>query len=366
MADWTPQQLQQMNAVVMGTHDRLTPGGQIQPGYTLDQIYGGILPAASASRPAMASNQPTPAQLAAMKAIPAGSYQTPPNRPILSPNTPAGSQFQDTGNKGRASGSMLEQLMLAGQPQPLNITVRGGQQPIGSKMGNQMFGPPMPPNVPLPRSRPGYAPTAIDMAAINRPVGANPGMGGAMLGNGVMAPGIAPQGPPPPGIAPTVWAGDPPPQAPQAGGYTAPGAPRPLSAAERYRLANQFGQQAALERQSNATGTAGGYQYAGGQKVGYAPQTINGSTYTPTSGASAYSLANMAGQLAALQRQANATGSTGVYNYVNGVKTGTVNGQSSANAYAAANAGPGSVAEWERRASGGGGGSSREYGGGAG
>lgn len=207
MADWTPQQLQQMNAVVMGTHDRLTPGGQIQPGYTLDQIYGGILPAASASRPAMASNQPTPAQLAAMKAIPAGSYQTPPNRPILSPNTPAGSQFQDTGNKGRASGSMLEQLMLAGQPQPLNITVRGGQQPIGSKMGNQMFGPPMPPNVPLPRSRPGYAPTAIDMAAINRPVGANPGMGGAMFGNGVMAPGIAPQGPPPAGIAPTIWAG---------------------------------------------------------------------------------------------------------------------------------------------------------------
>lgn len=346
MADWTPQQLQQMNAVVMGTHDRLTPGGQIQPGYTLDQIYGGILPAASASRPAMASNQPTPAQLAAMKAIPAGSYQTPPNRPILSPNTPAGSQFQDTGNKGRASGSMLEQLMLAGQPQPLNITVRGGQQPIGSKMGNQMFGPPMPPNVPLPRPRPGYAPTAIDMAAINRPVGANPGMGGAMLGNGVMAPGIAPQGPPPPGIAPTVWAGD---QPPQAGGQQPQQRP---TGANAYALTNWHAQQAALANKANATGTAGGYQYLNGQKVGYAPQTINGGTYTPTSGASAYSIANMAGQLAALQRQANATGSTGVYNYVNGVKTGTVNGQSSANAYAAANAGPGSVSAFEQKASG--------------
>jgi hypothetical protein len=370
MADWTPQQLQQMNAVVMGTHDRLTPGGQIQPGYTLDQIYGGILPAASASRPAMASNQPTPAQLAAMKAIPAGSYQTPPNRPILSPNTPAGSQFQDTGNYGRASGSMLEQLMLAGQPQPLNITVRGGQQqPIGSKIGNQMFGPPMPPNVPLPRSRPGYAPTAIDMAAINRPVGANPGMGGAMLGNGVMAPGIAPQGPPPPGIAPTVWAGDPPPQAPATNNTVRGGQqpPRLPSSALQYAQANRAAQLAALERQSNATGTAGGYQYVGGQKVGYAPQTIGNNVYTPTNPATAYGLANAAAQIAALNRQAAATGSTGVYNYVNGVKTGTVNGQSSANAYAAANAGPGSVAEWERRASGGGGGgSSREYGGGAG
>jgi len=295
MADWTPQQLQQMNAVVMGTHDKLTPGGQIQPGYSLDQIYGGILPAASASRPAMASNQPTPAQLAAMKAIPAGAYQTPPNRPILSPNTPAGSQFQDTGNYGRASGSMLQQLMLAGQQQPLNINVRGGQQPIGSKMGNQLFGPPMAPNVPLPRPRPGYAPTILDMAAINRPVGANPGMGGAMIGDGVMAPGIPPQGPPPPGIAPTVWAGD-----------------------------NQ-------------------------QPVNIA---VRGGRQPRLTSAQQYALANEAARQAALQRQAAATGSTGVYNYVNGVKAGTVNGQSSANAYAAANAGPGSVAAFEQKASG--------------
>lgn len=375
MADWTPQQLQQMNAVVMGSHDKLTPGGQVQPGYTLQQIYGGILPAASASRPATASNRPTPAQLAAMQAIPAGSYQTPANRPVLSPNTPAGSQFNDTGNYGRASGSMLEQLMLAGQPQPLNITVNGGQPPIGSKMGSQMFGPPMAPNVSRPRPRPGNAPNFMDMAAINnqqQPVGANPGMGGALLGNGVMNPGIPPQQPPADGSSPLpVWAGDNPaaPGAPASGGYQVPGTPRPLTGAERYGLANLFGQQAAQQRQANATGTAGGYQYVNGQRVGYAPQTIRGATYIPTNPATAYGLANAAGQIAALNRQAAATGSTGVYNYVNGVKTGTVNGQSSANAYAAANAGPGSVAEWDRiasgnQSSGGGPAAGGEYGGG--
>lgn len=198
-------------------------------------------------------------------------------------------------------------------------------------------------NVPLPRPRPATAPSWMDMAAINaqqQPVGANPGMGGAMIGNGQMAPGIPPQGPPPAGIAPTVWAGDQPQQAGGGGqplGISVHGGQQPnVSPSERYSLANMLGQINAQKRQSNATGTAGGYQYQNGQKVGYAPQTIGGSTYTPMSGASAYSLANLAGQQAAQQRQANATGSTGVYNYVNGQRTGTVNGGSSASAYEAA------------------------------
>lgn len=247
--------------------------------------------------------------------------------------------------------------------------------------------PAPPPNVPLPRSRPGYAPTAIDMAAINRPVGANPGMGGAMIGNGQMSPQIPPQQPPADGsgTALPVWAGTPETQndgwtnlsrnyfgAGLNGQLLSPGGRQPQQSptgANAYALTNWHAQEAAKARQANATGTAGGYQYRNGQKVGYAPQTIGGRTYTPTNGATAYGLANVAGQIAALNRQAAATGSTGVYNYVNGVKTGTVNGQSSANAYAAANAGPGSVAEWERRASGnqssgGGPASGGEYGGG--
>lgn len=194
-------------------------------------------------------------------------------------------------------------------------------------------------NVPLPRPRPPNAPTWMDMAAISaqQPVGANPGMGGAMIGNGQMASGIPPQGPPPAGIAPTVWAGD---QPQQAGGGVQPlginvrGGQQPnVSPSERYSLANMLGQINAQKRQSNATGTAGGYQYQNGRKVGYAPINVGRGTYTPTNGAAAYALSNLSGQQAAQQRQATATGQTGVYTYVNGQKTGTVGGGTSAQAY---------------------------------
>ncbi len=345
MADWTPQQLQQMNAVVMGSHDKLTPGGQIQPGYTLDQIYGGILPSQNAPRPAVASNRPTPAQLAAMQAIPAGSYRAPPNRPVMSPNTPAGSQFADTGHYGRATPAMQQLIQLA---------TSGGIRP-GWTIPQVPAAPAPAQNVQLPRPRPGYAPTSLDMAAINaprQPVGANPGMGGAMLGNGVMSPAIPPQQPPADGSSPLpVWAGDTPqvPQMPQAGGYTAPGAPRQLTAAERYQLSNQLGQQAALERQAKATGTAGGYQYVNGQRVGYAPQTIGNNVYTPTNPATAYGLANAAGQIAALNRQAAAM-SQGQQTAVQKLQA---QGMSPSQAYAAANAAPGSVAAWDQRFAGG-------------
>lgn len=189
------------------------------------------------------------------------------------------------------------------------------------------------------------------------PQGANPGMGGAIIGDGRMNPGIAPQGPPPPGIAPTVWAGDPPqqPGGPLAinvrGGQQAPA----LTPAQRYALANQTGQINAQQRQANATGTAGGYQYQSGQRVGYAPQTIGNQVYTPTNPATAYALANAAGQINALNRQATATGQTGAYIYDHGVRTGTVGGVSPSQAYAAANAGPGSVAAMEAMHAGGGG-----------
>lgn len=321
----------------IGPHNSV--GGYNSNEVNWDAFYQGMY-----GGPTQVANQPvrpaiSPAQLAAIKSVPSGSYRSPPNAPIQLPNIPAGSQYADTGNKGRAGGSMLEQLMLAGLPP---------QQAGRPAWTIPQVPAPLPPNVQLPRPRPGYAPTAIDMAAINRPpIGANPGMGGAMIGNGVMSPRIPPQGPPPPGIAPTVWAGDAP---------AVPSAPAPrqpsLTGANAYELANWHAQQAALARQANATGTAGGYQYLNGQRVGYAPQTIGGTTYAPNNGASAYGLANVAGQIAALNRQAGATGSTGVYNYINGVKTGTVNGMSSANAYAAANAGPGSVAAFEQVASG--------------
>jgi len=175
-------------------------------------------------------------------------------------------------------------------------------------------------------------------SAAPSPAPANPGLGNAVLGNGVMAPGIAPQGPPPPGIAPTVWAGDNPQQQGGPLNITVRGGkqPPPISSALKYTLANATAQHAAKAKQATATGTAGGYQYENGQKVGYAPIAVGRGNYTPTSGAAAYALSNLAGQQAAQQKQATATGQTGTTIYQNGQKVGNVGGGSSAAAYNAA------------------------------
>lgn len=152
------------------------------------------------------------------------------------------------------------------------------------------------------------------MAAL--PVGANPGMGGAMIGGGQMAPGIAPQGPPPAGIAPTVWAGD---------------APRPPSAPNFNNGTVQ-----------RATST-NGYIYGRGANGGW---SLQGSGRSPGIGpAQQYAAANLMGQVNALNRQAAATGQAGGYNYVNGRKTGTVGGVSGSQAYSNANAAGRAAAE---------------------
>lgn len=236
----------------------------------------------------------SPAQRAQISAVPANSYQTPRGLPIVAPNIPYGSQYPDTGNKGRASGAMTQQL--------------GINYPV-----------PPPPAPPAPPPRPpvadwGQISRALAQASMSAPQGANPGIGGALLGNGQMSSQIPAQLPPADGSSPLpVWAGATP---------TAPGGP----------------QQAAQQRQQQATGQAGGYQYQNGQKVAYAPVNFAGQPFTATSGASAYTLANNAGRVNALVNQANQTGQTGVYNYSNGVRGTTVNGGSGASAYDQANA----------------------------
>ncbi len=171
------------------------------------------------------------------------------------------------------------------------------------------------------------------------PQGANPGLGGAMIGNGQMNPGIPPQLPPADGSSPLpVWAGDNPQQAGgQSLGINVRGGQQPnVSPSERYSLANMLGQINAQKAQSNATGQAGGYQYQNGQRVGYAPQTIGGNTYTPNNPAAAYGLANAAGQIAALiEARKQATAAAHSVTLVTPT-TGTVNGGSDASAYEAA------------------------------
>lgn len=74
------------------------------------------------------------------------------------------------------------------------------------------------------------------------------------------------------------------------------------SPAQRYSNANAVAQLNAIL--APRTGSAGGYQYQNGQKVGYAPVATPFGSATPTSGAQAYSLSNAASKLNAIANSA--------------------------------------------------------------
>ena len=74
------------------------------------------------------------------------------------------------------------------------------------------------------------------------------------------------------------------------------------SPAQRYDNANAVAQLNAIL--APRTGSAGGYQYQNGQKVGYAPVATPFGSATPTSGAQAYSLSNAASKLNAIANSA--------------------------------------------------------------
>lgn len=297
MAELTPAQRMAAEAMINRTFESVgAPPSYIQPQQSVAEMYKGIYPPASATAATAGTKYLTPAQKAQIGAVPANSYQTPKALPLTAAGTAYGSQYPNTGNKGKASGSMLELISLPPNQRPAWTVPTA--QPVAQ--------------VPLPRPRPGFAPTTLDMAAINAPVGARPGIGGALLGNGVMAPGIAPQGPPPPGIAPTVWAGE-------SGGSSAAPVPRPSPA---------------------HVGT-NGYIYQNGVNIGSA--RAPGIT-----AAQQYEAANLMGQVNALNRQAAAR-AAGLMTPVEKLQA---NGMSASQAYAAANSGPGSVSAMEAKHSG--------------
>jgi len=70
-----------------------------------------------------------------------------------------------------------------------------------------------------------------------------------------------------------------------------------------YNLANQAGQMNAIMAPRN--GSAGGFQYQGGQKVGYAPIQFGDTSFTPSSGAQAYAIANEAAKVNAYRNATN-------------------------------------------------------------
>ena len=104
MADWTT------NPNAPYIQDQKTTSG-----IDWGSFYDGITPAAPSSAAPSPAYQPsyaTPAQVAAMKAVPANSYQTPAATPLYIPGQPYGYSYPDTGDKGRATGAMTQQLAV--------------------------------------------------------------------------------------------------------------------------------------------------------------------------------------------------------------------------------------------------------------
>lgn len=205
-------------------------------------------------------------------------------------------------NPSPGSGLTSQQLAALGgwavdpQTGQLAYSNPGSTNPAVAAAAGQAAG------VPLPRPRPPWAPTTIDMAAINAQQGANPGMGGALIGNGQMSPGIAPQGPPPAGIAPTVWAGD-------NGSSTPTPPPMPITQGKD------------------------GYTYQNGKVVGLTDWAQRG-RQDGIGPAGQYAAANLAGQMKAQMRgeQARAAGQTTVVDKIR------AQGYSPSQAYAIASA----------------------------
>ena len=179
MANYTPQQLQQMNSMLAGTFDRLDTAPKSQPGYTMDQIYGGILPSAS---PAYSNSR-----------WGAGAIS------VNAPGTADGSvllgkdQATFAGDNPKQVGAPTLNKPYsnpgwgATQPQaktPVNLTVTGKGTPYNN---------------------PGWG--AGTLAALMGQQGADPGMQG-LTGNMQMASGIPAQLPPADGsVALPKWSG---------------------------------------------------------------------------------------------------------------------------------------------------------------
>jgi len=207
MAELSPAQRMIADQMLSRTFESVgAPPSYIQPPQSVEEMYAGILPK-SVPNPIRG---PTAAQTAAMGAIPPGSYRAPQMIPNRSPTIPFGSQFPDTGNTGRASGSMLLPVSLnrpatmvpaqapaAGvplpRPRPNVLPSELGYTPMedaniaaGLKAGVPLK------SVAMPRPRPGWAPTAQDVAIMKAGVARNPDLIELLIRGGQTAAPVKP------------------------------------------------------------------------------------------------------------------------------------------------------------------------------
>ena len=285
MAGMTRQQ--QMDALLAGTFDKLDTKPKMQPGYSLDQIYGGILPTSAPGT--FASTFP------ARPGVPFANVSRDRLMPNANPDIPgagvaANDWYSQPGSYVNRMGAVETTDLPALKKPPIDITVRGGNttNSLLAMMGGSRGGIPALPQIPQDESWP-QAAVRYDTA---------------------IGPGLPQMGDPQAAVASLLDTTNSGIAVPN--GYTYDKGKRTgradwaqgLTTAQQYAMANQRGGIAAAI--APRTGNAGGYSYVNGQKTGYAqPASVLGMTFeTPTNGAQAYAMANA---LAKAEAQAKAT-----------------------------------------------------------
>jgi len=124
MADFTPQQLQAMQALIAGTFDKLDTTPKIQPGYSLSDIYSGMYPP-SGSTSSYASTFPSRPE------VPFSNTSRDRLQPNANPDIPgsgvaANDWYSKPGSYINQMGAVKVSDLPALKKPPLDITVRGG------------------------------------------------------------------------------------------------------------------------------------------------------------------------------------------------------------------------------------------------
>lgn len=270
MADFTPQQLQAMQALIAGTFDKLDTTPKIQPGYSLSDIYGGMYPASGSS---VASTFP------ARPEVPFSNTSRDRLQPNANPNIPgagvaANDWYSQPGSYVNQMGAVAVNDLPPLKKPPIDITVRGGSTAAYAPWGalsrslayNALHPDPAPAaDTSFPGASVRYAnavgPQMPQQPGVNEVAGTmKPGY---QLGDGALA--FATQNAKQPinglsGLLASLFGGS----------GTAVGSKldtRGPGPGELYKLANQAGQMKAILAPRTGT-TAAGYVYKNGQQVG--------------------------------------------------------------------------------------------------
>lgn len=251
-------------------------------------VYDDIINGTFASLGTSATGWAAPGQsYAGQETAPDPNRLRPSSAGLPNPSPGSGLTYQQIQAQGGYNVDPLTGQLAYTQPQPNAAAAAAGQMGQGG-------------NIPLPRPRPATPTTAMEDALISAGIrpgvplsqqGANPGMGGAMFGNGRMSPGIPPQQPPADGSSRLpVWRGEAgqgasPQQGFAGNGYTFTRNPdgswaqtgkmpwaQGMSPSQQYEVANAAAALAAKQRVSGLNGISSGYQIVNGQRTQPAPQ----------------------------------------------------------------------------------------------